>query len=73
MSTPSENGDSPGPVRVLEGDWQRDCRRDGEHGAESLHGLPRGQFQMTCLCPYESAFTAALRHAGCEVYHPIAR
>lgn len=30
--------------------------------------MPCGRFQVTCLCPYESAFTAAVREAGCEVF-----
>lgn len=30
--------------------------------------MPCGRFQVTCLCPYERAFTAAVREAGCEVF-----
>jgi len=30
--------------------------------------LPNDEFQFTCLCPYESAFTASLRRQGFKVY-----
>lgn len=30
--------------------------------------LPSDEFQVTCLCPYESAFTASLRRLGFKVY-----
>src|SRR5215212_1705850 len=30
--------------------------------------LPSDEFQVTCLCPYESAFTASLRRRGFKVY-----
>jgi glycosyltransferase involved in cell wall biosynthesis len=30
--------------------------------------LPANQFRVTCLCPYESAFTVALRRMNCTVY-----
>jgi len=30
--------------------------------------LPSDEFQVTCLCPYESAFTASLRRRGLRVY-----
>src|SRR3954466_15284133 len=30
--------------------------------------LPSDEFQVTCLCPYESAFTASLRRRAGEVY-----
>src|SRR3954452_15320349 len=30
--------------------------------------LPSDEFQVTCLCPYESAFTASLRRRGFRVY-----
>src|SRR3954463_9144569 len=30
--------------------------------------LPGDEFQVTCLCPYESAFTASLRRRGLRVY-----
>jgi glycosyltransferase involved in cell wall biosynthesis len=30
--------------------------------------LPSDEFQVTCLCPYESAFTASLRRLGVKVY-----
>ncbi len=30
--------------------------------------LPGDQFRLTCLCPYESAFTSGLRSLGCEVF-----
>lgn len=31
-------------------------------------GLPGRQFKVSCIAPYESAFTASLRDLGCEVY-----
>lgn len=42
-------------------------------GMESYVGnlvrhLPSERFQLTCLCPYESAFTARLRKLGCAVF-----
>ena len=30
--------------------------------------LPAESFEVTCICPYESAFTARLRDLGCTVY-----
>src|SRR5215218_10895869 len=30
--------------------------------------LPGDEFHVTCLCPYESAFTASLRRRGFKVY-----
>jgi glycosyltransferase involved in cell wall biosynthesis len=30
--------------------------------------LPAHEFEITCLCPYESAYTASLRDLGCKVY-----
>jgi glycosyltransferase involved in cell wall biosynthesis len=33
-----------------------------------IRGLPADKFRTTCLCPYESAFTVALRRMGCEVF-----
>ena len=30
--------------------------------------LPSDDFQVTCLCPYESAFTASLRRSGQGLY-----
>lgn len=30
--------------------------------------LPADEFEVTCLCPYESAYTAQLRDLGCRVY-----
>src|SRR5262249_50082093 len=30
--------------------------------------LPADRFQVTCLAPFESSFTADLRRLGCEVY-----
>ncbi|HEX2980497.1 MAG TPA: glycosyltransferase family 4 protein, partial [Anaerolineaceae bacterium] len=30
--------------------------------------LPEHGFKLTCLAPYESAYTASLRSLGCEVY-----
>jgi glycosyltransferase involved in cell wall biosynthesis len=33
-----------------------------------IRQLPPGQFQVTCLCPFESAFTAALREHGCAIF-----
>jgi hypothetical protein len=33
-----------------------------------LRHLPADEFRVTCLCPYESAYTAALRAAGFEVF-----
>ena len=33
-----------------------------------IERLPKDQFRITCLCPYESEVTAALRQMGCEVF-----
>lgn len=30
--------------------------------------LPSDRFRVTCLCPYESAFTTTLRNLGCTVF-----
>ena len=30
--------------------------------------LPEDQFRVTCLCPYESEVTAAIRQMGCDVF-----
>ena len=30
--------------------------------------LPRDEFEITCILPYESAYTASLRDLGCRVY-----
>src|SRR5215218_5017497 len=30
--------------------------------------LPSDEFQVTCLCPYESALTASLRRRGFRIY-----
>jgi glycosyltransferase involved in cell wall biosynthesis len=38
-----------------------------------IRHLPAGQFQFTCVCPFESPFTASLRDLGAEVFiTPIA-
>lgn len=40
-----------------------------EHYVDNLiRSLPTQQFQVTCLCPYESAFTQTLRRHGCDVF-----
>ncbi|MES1982264.1 MAG: glycosyltransferase family 4 protein [Pseudomonadota bacterium] len=33
-----------------------------------VQSLPKEQFKIFCICPFESAFTALLRQAGCTVY-----
>jgi glycosyltransferase involved in cell wall biosynthesis len=33
-----------------------------------IANLPSDGFEVTCLCPYESAYTASLRALGCRVY-----
>ncbi|HBY93448.1 MAG TPA: hypothetical protein DEP84_05680 [Chloroflexi bacterium] len=33
-----------------------------------IQQIPPDQFRVTCLCPYESAFTAILREIGCDVF-----
>lgn len=33
-----------------------------------IHQLPNHRFRVTCLCPYESAYTTALRQMGCTVF-----
>lgn len=33
-----------------------------------VHGLPAYGFKVTCLAPYESAYTARLRQLGCDVH-----
>ena len=33
-----------------------------------ITSLPAERFEITCLCPYESPFTAKLRAIGCAVY-----
>ena len=33
-----------------------------------IRQLPDERFSITCLCPYESAFTVSLRQMGCKVF-----
>lgn len=33
-----------------------------------IRHLPRDQFRVTCLCPFESPFTRTLRQIGCHVF-----
>jgi glycosyltransferase involved in cell wall biosynthesis len=68
MSPPSDNGDASHPLRVLEvvgngivGGMESTVR-------DLTRFLPHSHFQITCLCPYESAFTSALRQTGSEVF-----
>ncbi len=40
-----------------------------EHYVRNLvRHLPREQFRITCLCPFESPFTRTLREANCDVF-----
>jgi glycosyltransferase involved in cell wall biosynthesis len=70
MLTPSDNsnGSDKDRLHVLEimanaitGGMENYVRR-------LIRLLPDDQFQVTCLCPYESAVTAQLRSLGCEVH-----
>src|SRR5918912_324335 len=38
------------------------------HVRNLISRLPSDRFRITCLCPYESAFTATLRGLGCTVF-----
>ncbi|MDB5397574.1 MAG: glycosyltransferase family 1 protein [Rhodospirillales bacterium] len=33
-----------------------------------IQALPASEFEVTCICPYESPFTARLRALGCKVF-----
>jgi glycosyltransferase involved in cell wall biosynthesis len=33
-----------------------------------IKALPADQFEVTCICPFESPFTARLRQLGCKVF-----
>lgn len=55
-----------GPLNVLEV-----IGNSGMGGMENylknfIANLPAGQFKVTCICPYESVFTASLRELGVE-------
>src|SRR5919199_3241261 len=33
-----------------------------------IANLPADEYDITCICPFESAFTASLRRLGCQVF-----
>ena len=55
------------PIRVLEIIGNAVIGGMETYVLRLLGGLPAAQFSVTCLCPYESRYTAQLRDAGFEV------
>lgn len=62
------NGAGRSKVRVLEIIGNAIVGGMEQYVSNLVRRLPPGQFQITCLCPYESAFTVHLRRLGCDVF-----
>ncbi|MFN8483425.1 MAG: glycosyltransferase family 4 protein [Anaerolineae bacterium] len=57
-----------GPIRVLEVVGNATVGGMEMYVRNMIHHLPPDQFEVTCVVPYESPFTEALRQSGCTVY-----
>lgn len=57
-----------GLVRVLEVIGNASAGGMEAYIANLVAHLPADQFRVTCICPYESLFTASLRQLGAEVF-----
>jgi glycosyltransferase involved in cell wall biosynthesis len=68
MDTPGENGAGARPLHVLEVVGNGIVGGMESYVRNLIRSLPREQFRITCLCPYESAFTMAVRQAGHAVF-----
>jgi glycosyltransferase involved in cell wall biosynthesis len=56
------------PLRILEVIGNASFGGMEKYIAHFLSSLPPNEFQVVCICPYESEFTAALRDRGYRVY-----
>jgi glycosyltransferase involved in cell wall biosynthesis len=63
-----ENGNGSRPLHVLEIVGNGIVGGMETYVRNLIRGLPRDRFRVTCLCPYESAFTRAVRQAGGAVF-----
>ncbi len=57
-----------GPIRVLEVVGNATVGGMETYVRNLIRQLPSTQFEVTCICPYESPFTTSLRQLGCTVY-----
>src|ERR671939_690952 len=66
----SSNGDGAGKgtTHVLEIIGNAIVGGMENYVANLISRLPSDQFRVTCLCPFESAFTVSLRRIGCTVF-----
>jgi glycosyltransferase involved in cell wall biosynthesis len=66
----SSNGDSAdkGTTHVLEIIGNAIVGGMENYVANLISQLPSDQFRVSCLCPFESAFTVSLRRMGCTVF-----
>lgn len=64
---PSRSGNSK-PLQVLQIIGNAIVGGMETYVSNLITRLPSDEFQVTCLCPYESAFTASLRRFGFKVY-----
>jgi glycosyltransferase involved in cell wall biosynthesis len=60
--------DGAGKIRVLEILGNAIIGGMESTVCDLISNLPADAFEFTCICPYESAFTARLRGMGCQVY-----
>lgn len=56
------------PLRVLEYLGNAIVGGMESYARTLIAGLSAGDFEVTCICPFESPFTATLRTLGCKVY-----
>jgi len=56
------------PIRVLEIAGNATLGGMETYVRNLIRQLPPERFEVTCICPYESGFTTALRQVGCHVY-----
>ena len=64
------NGKTPArrPIRLLEIIGNAIVGGMETYTRNLIANLPRDEYEVTCILPYESAYTASLRDLGCKVY-----
>lgn len=68
MRARSQHGDGARPINIFEIVGSAKVGGMERSVLNLVHQLPTEQFRITCLCPFESQFTAALRQRGCQVF-----
>lgn len=68
MSASVLRGTAKGPIRLLEIIGNAITGGMETYARNLIANLPRDEFEVSCVCPYESAYTESLRSLGCRIY-----